>query len=177
MCQPVSWEVMEVKLEKVLRAIRGLGHHVSKYDNLEAFHWLEGEEIMREMLAHPQQWSVDGCSVCAGLDFIYSWAGLPFMVGLCIVGDWEWFDLSLEAVKVIWGQDGDHTVAKVTQWIMGFLDIVETNEVRVVLYILEDWVLFERCLEGVRLCWGVEGDNSVVSVKKWIEGLLNSVQG
>ena len=127
MCDPVPWEVMEVKLEKARRAIRGLGPHVSKYDNLETFHWPEGEEIMREMLRDPQRWDGDGCSVCTGLDFIYSWAGLPFMVGLCIIGDWEWFDLSLEAVKLIWGEDGDHTVEKVTQWIVGFLDVLDTR--------------------------------------------------
>jgi len=40
------------------------------------------------------------------------------------------------------------------------------------IYILEDWQLLARCLEVVRMCWGIDGDKAVEKVTKWIEGLL-----
>ena len=111
---------MSEKLKKVCRVISGLASTVQKYDNVQGFNWVEGEYLLHALLKHPESWEEE-CSICAGLEFMYSMAGLPFLVGLYILGDWDFFYLCLEGVRISWGIDGNESVEEVQDWMEGLL--------------------------------------------------------
>jgi len=119
-CPQIPWSVMFWKLKGARKATNGLLPTVSKFDESAVFQWVEGLTAMSELLNHPEVWDRD-CCICAGLDFLYSKAGLPFLVGIWIMGDRDFFELCLEGVRMCWGPDGNDSVEKVQDWIEGLL--------------------------------------------------------